>query len=61
MNKKSLEKFFGLLFSVIGLICIIICIVQNEKNNALLPVGLMSNNIALVILFIMNRTDKKNK
>ena len=54
MRSKQIMAIIGIIFSIIGLICISICIFQQSENKALLAFGLMCNSIAF-LLYCINR------
>lgn len=54
MRSKQIMAIIGIIFSIIGLICISICIFQQSENKALLAFGLMCNSIAF-LLHCINR------
>ncbi len=49
MGSKRIMAIIGILLSIIGLVCISICIYQQGENRILLPFGLMCNSIALLL------------
>lgn len=54
MRFKRMISVVGIIFALIGLICICICIYQQGENKLLLPAGLMCNSIAF-LLYCINR------
>ena len=58
MDKKRILLFWGIAFALAGLICLALCLFQNEKKQILLSAGLMCNSIAFVINCIATRKKK---
>lgn len=59
MSKKRILLLLGITFSLVGLICLALCIFQDGNNQLFLNAGLMCNSIAFVINCIANRKKKE--
>lgn len=56
--KNRIAIIVGILFAVVGLVCLGVSIFQGTKNTALLSVGTGCNSIAFVIYCITIRPKK---
>lgn len=61
MNKETIAKIIGVLFALLGLICILICIFKEGKSTRFLSIGLACNSIAFIIYCIVYRRNKSIK
>ena len=59
--KTSAFLFAGIVLTVIGLICFVICIVQEDKNSPLLGLGLLCNSVGFLINCIVQHMNRKSK
>lgn len=55
---KNVLIVLGIIFSIVGIICLAICISQEEKNQTLLIIGLMCNALSIVTQRVSSRLNK---
>ena len=58
--KVKLLTVIGILLFLIGLVCFALCIAQEEKNTALLSIGLICNSVGFVLTGIVQRKRQKD-
>lgn len=58
--KTKILSFAGLLLFLIALVCFVVCIAQEEKNTALIVIGLACNSVGFVFTSIVQRTNRKD-
>ncbi len=56
---KRLLMILGIIFSIVGIVCFVLCIVQEGKNQILLISGLTCNALGLVVWCILQRLNVK--
>lgn len=58
MKKDMIVLISRIFISVVGLICLVVCIAQPGENKVLLSAGFTLNTIALLLSCISTRKDK---
>ena len=55
MSKQRIIAIAALVILVIGMVCVLICTFQAEKNPVLLNTGLILNALGIVTFFVLKK------